>query len=638
MSYVLQYLAAFVLLAAVVYLPGFVIARTMLGDRAAGPLSLPLSIALGAAFWIAILFGLCATQCFRHDVVLAIVSVTTIGAGFHWCRSHRWPPDWRKLRPPKFEWELGLLSGALTCALPVLFLLSLIPVMAWDCDAYHLTVPKLWAAHGGFRPIPFNVYSNWPLNIELLFGLALLLKDWILANLVEFLFSVATVLAIYRFACQLGGRYAGLLAAVLFISNPIVLFEFWVAYVDMAFAFFFLMGFWLLTLHAEAPQRGRTWLVLAGVCAGILSGIKLTGLTASGCLGIVGLLLARKHLTLRRILMYLLCCFVLPCVALAAPWWIKSWHYTGNPFYPFMYGIFGGTEWSRELAEQFREWHRSIGMGRGLVDYLLLPIRVILQGEPGYARFDGSINRLWVFWLPVAVLGAGRNQTVRSALAVSLLYFVFWAASSQQMRFLIPILPLLSIATALTVADLLARVRPGGARRALGIGTSAAAVGSLIVLAGLLPSVLSTTNEAVRQGRPAGLQDPESAPGRPGAVRPVLAFINKKLPPDVKIMFLNINHGFFCDRDYIADSFFEASQMGALLRESRTPDAVMTKLHSLGVTHILWNNTDWKIRYPDSLLLLMDDPSRAKLVYQSDDEADRLYALVRTGDGEASSE
>jgi hypothetical protein len=629
MNYVSQYLAAFVLLAAVIYLPGYVFVRTLLGNRAAGPLSLPLTIALGATFWIVIVFALCATQCFHQGVVLTIVSVATAAAGLYWGRGLRWPPDWRRLRLPRFQLELSLLSGTLTCALPVLFLLSLVPVMAWDSDTYHLTLPKLYAAHGGFRLIPFNVYSNWPLNIELLFGLALQLKDWILANQVEFLFGVATVLAIYRFASQRDDRYAGLLAAVLFISNPIVLFEFWVAYVDTAFAFFFFMGFWLLERYAEAPRQGRTWLLMAGICAGILSGIKLTGPTAAGCLGLLCLLLTRKSMTWGHSLRNLLCYFALPCLVMAAPWWIKSWYYTGNPFYPFLYEVFGGPHWSDELAAQFRHWHRSIGMGRGLADYLLLPVRVILLGEPGYARFDGSINRLWIFWLPVAILGARRNPLVRHALIVSFLYFAFWAASSQQMRFLIPILPLLAVATALTIADLLRRVPPGRTQRAIAAGVSLVAVCSLGVLVEFLPAVFSVTGVAIQHGQPAGAQSPEKAPATPGAVRPVLSFINKNLPPDARIMFLNTNHGFFCEREYIADSFFEASQMGALLRQDRTPDALMAQFDSLGITHILWNSTDWKIHYPDSLFVLMDDPSRAKLIYQSSDGADRLYALER---------
>ena len=35
-------------------------------------------------------------------------------------------------------------------------------------------------------------------------------------------------------------------------------------------------------------------------------------------------------------------------------------------------------------------------------------------------------------------------------------------------------------------------------------------------------------------------------------------------PADAKLMLLNTNHGFFCHRDFVADSFFEASQINAL--------------------------------------------------------------------------
>ena len=59
---------------------------------------------------------------------------------------------------------------------------ALWPRVSWDANVYHLTVPRLYVEHGGFRRIPFNVYSNWPLNTELLFVVASLLRDYVLGE------------------------------------------------------------------------------------------------------------------------------------------------------------------------------------------------------------------------------------------------------------------------------------------------------------------------------------------------------------------------------------------------------------------------------------------------------------------------
>jgi hypothetical protein len=77
--------------------------------------------------------------------------------------------------PAPAEWVgLAVLAAV---AVPMLFL-ALYPSVSWDADTYHLGVPRLWLDHGGFRQIPFNVYSNWPLSTELLFSMALLVPGF----------------------------------------------------------------------------------------------------------------------------------------------------------------------------------------------------------------------------------------------------------------------------------------------------------------------------------------------------------------------------------------------------------------------------------------------------------------------------
>ena len=71
------------------------------------------------------------------------------------------------------------------------------------------------------------------------------------------------------------------------------------------------------------------------------------------------------------------------------------------------------------------------------------------------------------------------------------------------------------------------------------------------------------------------------------AIKPAYEFINRQLPEDVKLVFLNTNHGFFCRREFIADSFFEASQLNDLMRGRESKDEIEQLFRDLGATHLL---------------------------------------------------
>lgn len=621
----LQYLFWAAVFSTAVGLPGLLLAEAFLRGRPAGPEKPLAAIALGVASWTAVTFALCTLGVFTRPVVLGIACA--FAAAYLLLRI--WRIGGGLPRPtiiiPKFTVEGSLLAGVITVALPVLFLLCLQPVIAADEGSYHLTVPKLYLEHHGFRPIPFNVYSNWPLNVELLFALAMQVKDHVLARLVHWLFLLLTLFSLYRFGRSRGGEYAGLLAAALFLANPVVLLESCLAYVDIAYAWFFLIGTWFILEAAESKADEHLHLILAGVAAGMLAGIKLTGWFAVLALTALYFLTAGRQVPFAaartpsagaRFVRY----FGLPCIALSLPWFIKCWYYTGNPVYPFLHSWFGGPYWSAALGEQLRNWHFSTGMGRGLMDYLLLPVRVILSGGQGYDRFDGTLNPVWIVLLPLAILAARRNPLVRRLLFTSLVYFLCWAASSQQMRFLIPILPLVALAAAATATGWLSNVRTPGRRT----------VAATALSAGLIGSLIACSVEGIRNSMTLAEMSKTGLLPRQGVVdADVFDFVNVHLPPDARILFLNTNNGFPCDREYVADSFFEASQTADLLRSTSPAAAVRETLLDHGLTHVLWCSADWGIPFPPALFAFLDAPACAAVVYQSADGSSRLYAIRR---------
>jgi len=513
---------------------------------------------------------------------------------------------------PGYTLAAGVLPGLVLVAI---FFYDLSPNIGWDDNVYHLTLPKLYLAHGGFRRVPFNVYSNWPQNVELLFSLALMLQDYVLAKLVHAYFLLLTAVAVFRICRGQTGRVPAVVATLLLLGNHVLLFESQRAYIDLAFAFFFLAAIACAIEHLRSQARPP--LILSGLCCGALAGTKLSGIAGLGC--VLMIVLSRRPLRFDKERIRLIASsLLLPTAALAAPWLIKSAVYTGNPVYPLLFQRLGGVEWNATLSQQFMSWQQGMGMGRSLHDYLALPFRLILDAGPGYGHFDGYIGRFWVVVVPVSILAAWFANSIRPYLLAAGAYFVFWALSSQQMRFLIAVLPLLSIAAALALGWMRDRIRPGVART----GFYAVVLGGACWA--LLPILHPACGLAFSEAKNLLLRGPADGSS---VVPEGYAFINARTPPDSKIMLLNTNHGFFLDREYIADSFFEASQMNAVLSQAGSEDELAARLAALGLTHLYLSRRNWGIPYPELLLRFLQNPARARVVYRCRRADCLLYQL-----------
>jgi len=626
---ILEHAVALIGLAVVVWLTGGLVGRVLLPSSGLGRWRALARLSLGLTFWMACAFALSASGVLTRLSLWVVVGLVLLAsAGTRFGKGRVPAPESRSQTPCARPARADLVcAGTFIALLVPSFLLALSPPVSWDANVYHLTLPKLFIANQGFRPVAFNVYSHWPLSIELLYALAMLVKSYLLAKLVHFGFALLTLYAIFLGCRELDRRAgswpAGWLAMAFFLANGVVAYELRVAYVDLAYAFFFLAAFLFMLRADDEKPSARTFLLLSGICCGVMAGIKLTGIAAAVVIGALYLprLLraARARASGGEVASFALR-FVLPTLVLWAPWILKAVWYTGNPVYPLLHDWFGGPDWSSALTAQLRAWHASIGMGRTLGDYLLLPLRVILLSEHGYEHFDGELGRFWIVLLPLA-LGFGlRRRLVRRCLGTAGLYFVLWSLSSQQLRFLIPILPLVAIAAAVTLVELWERL-PGERAR------TAARWLSLVVAVALLVGIHSRNisggyRTAVIYLRTGGELTHTAVPG-------VFAFINEALPPDARLLLLNTNAGFFCDREYLADSFFEASQIAEWLRPATSVAALRQRLEERGITHLLIARGDWGIAYPPSLGRLLRDPEQVELLFRSPDRRFILLKLRR---------
>ena len=253
MSYLLANTLGLVGLVGVFYLTGWAADHILLAGRGLAPVAGVGRFGLGAAVWIALLFLMAAVG-LLNPPMLGLMLLLTLAGVWRYRRASGVGllPD--SAAGPRIaeDWSARLVGCGMAVLLFVIWVQASWPSIAWDADVYHLTVPRLYLEHGGFRRIPFNVYSNWPLNTQMLYSMALMISGSGLAKLLHFTFGFSILVTIYRIVKRESTAWAGWIGASLFLLNPVVLDEMRAAYVDLAFAFFFLLAFFFVHLHLES--------------------------------------------------------------------------------------------------------------------------------------------------------------------------------------------------------------------------------------------------------------------------------------------------------------------------------------------------------------------------------------------------
>jgi hypothetical protein len=366
------------------------------------------------------------------------------------------------------RWLLAL--GALLAATVVLAAVATgAPVNGYDALLYHVSVPVLFEEQHRVFEVTWSWSSYQPFSVEMLMTDGLLLWDP-----VQGAFAVFALVLFATAAAAVGGWLVadariGLLGAAIFLVQPLVAWEATAALVEGGIAF--MVALTSLNLLVWTTRRDRAALVAAGLFAGGAAGMKYIGLFALLAAGVALLLivLVRRTRPLASIL-----AFALPAALVASPWYLKNWVFTGNPLFPF---LFGGA--SEDVIASIEGTVTDFGYGESPLDALLLAIRLLIDSE----AFDGSgwLSPLAILVPPLALLNRSLRTGVSVALVACLFYVGCWFFTAQQARFLIPVLPVLSVLASVGLRELL---RAGRAGRWLAPAAAGAALaGGFVIFA-----------------------------------------------------------------------------------------------------------------------------------------------------------
>ena len=528
------------------------------------------------------IFALAAFQSLKPSLVYFLLLLFAIVAVSGWITSYRlFGRRFDKTHFPKFPSSYLEICAflLLASAFVVSLLMTLTPAIGNDALSYHLAVPKHYLTHNGFYFIPGNLFSNYPLHGEMMFLIGLVLHGGILAKGIHWLLALLTVVAIWQFIkLHIPETRFKFLSLLAFYTIPSVFVTSHMAYTDLVLTLYVFLSFHSYTNWFNKQHIG--WLIICALFTGLAVATKYGGLMLP-LLGCLGILYACRQLDVKypRASCFL-CIYIAVSLLIGCPFYIKNWVLTGNPFYPFFYKLFGGTGWDADLDRLHDLWLQSLGMGRGFLDYLLLPWNLSFRAHMHSIRFDGVLGPIFILTLP-AMFGI-RNIPI--PLKISFVYcgftFLFWAVSAQQIRYLIPILPFLAITIGYTLSWY-RRKKAIFTALLLGVAISLGVNGYHIFLDFQKTKPLRYI---------AGHESKDGFLIRKLPSYRMFQYINTELPKDVKIFFIYMkNLGYYCERSYYSDSIFESYTIQRLLQISESPQDIYTHLKNRGFTHILYD-------------------------------------------------
>jgi len=286
----------------------------------------------------------------------------------------------------------------------------------------------------------YHLSSYLPLNTEMLYTWAMLLKNEILAQNLSFLVGgIFLITAVYFFTQKFFSKKLAGLASLIFIFTPLVSWESATPKVELFWTFFVLLGLWAIINWWE--NQKTQWLFLGGVFLGLSFATK-------GFLGalpllslfpflILGFFQAKKKMPLIKHFLI----FGLLILLLYIPYLVRNFYLTGNPVFPFFTPYYGTGEFNEPAI-------RLLNFPRHLWKMSMFP-----------HKFGPDIGPFYFTFLPVGIgvflLGKKRERTQLLALFCILFYF-FWALSPvDSTRYLLPLFPLAAIIIANTTLYLI---------------------------------------------------------------------------------------------------------------------------------------------------------------------------------------
>ena len=353
----------------------------------------------------------------------------------------------------KFNFETFLI--VVIALFVILAILSaLVPPFLWDELDYHLAMPKIWARHHELIPVYSRWISELPSNVDILYLIGIILKNGILSKFFALSYGLLLAAAIYSFGKRFYNNQVGLLAAVIYLTLPMIMNHIGAAYVDISVAGLVFMALYCFIVWLKS--REINWLYTSSIFTGLSIATKHTALFPAIVLGIFVVFFTLRKLEISDAIKKILV-FALIALIFGVPWYVKSYIQTSNPVWPLAYNIFGGKYWDSHLAAEFSK-KLNLASDMGVFNFLITPWNITMHSSS--FRFLLGWNSIFLAFVPLLLFFRKIEKDTILLLLHSLIIFYSITFSSYYLfgilllRYAI-IYPALSIISALVIHKLL---------------------------------------------------------------------------------------------------------------------------------------------------------------------------------------
>lgn len=395
-----------------------------------------LGYVIGSALVSAATFGIVALWIARKGIFLSLsaAALPLLWYQLQWLRSRK------KAQLDSIPLFIGILFGCSWLVFGLLyFRFALSPEWSPDGMVYHLGVVNLWNhAHGLIRTT--DMFAAMPEGMEMLYLFAFAIGRNSAAALVHFSFLMLLPLLMILYGIRFGiPRGAAAFAAILVFATPLVGWDGSVAYNDVSLATTVLAAVYLLGMWRG--NRSAGCLVASALLAGFAFAIKYTGGFASLFVVATVLWELRREAWPKLAKMVLLACAA--AAMLPLPYLIRNCIWFHDPIAFFGNSIFPNPYFHVSFEHSFIADNAHINGVR----WRDLPLNLTIGGS----KLPQSLGPIYLL-APIALAGLYWPQSrflVIAALAAGCGY-----PGNKSARFLIPALPLLSLALGFVLSRL----------------------------------------------------------------------------------------------------------------------------------------------------------------------------------------
>ena len=591
--------------------------KTAKNENHSHVLELAMKMAAGAAIWSLVWFflGIAGAYSTPGAVIAAVIGQALLSFGFRratMAKAESRMPE----RTVVFD---KVILGLIAIPLILAVITSLAPPTAKDTLLYHFAVPKAFVAQGSNAFVEGNIASYLALGTEMHTVWAMLLGGLWSSRAAEtaagatiWVFFPLLLAAIFGWARELGvSRRWSLMAVLMVASVPTAYHVASNAYIDITLALFITVAIYALCRWWRTLENG--WLIFIAIFLGAALSAKLTTVFVIAAFGLIILLRVRKAKEsepqdLIRVLIGGFAALVLAGL-IASPWYLRTWQQTDSPVFPFYMSIWPGEApgWDVDRSNLFQAMNSQYGgISKTPLDYVATPWNLSVAAQPEQpAFFDGVLGvafliglpllifALWKFDMPVEVkIGAGVAATV----------FLFWLFSSMQLRYLIPILPLLAVGIAAAVEKVAEKRSP--------LYMAAKYSISLTAVCGLLVSFAWFLQKAPLRVVLGG-ETRDQYLTRNLDYYPYYQALNTTTAPDAKVWLINMRRDTYnIDRPVFSDYLFEDWTLRKMVWEAKSVSDLRAKAKELGMSYVLARH-DFLFDY-DRTTLVDDKKPRAE--------------------------